>query len=80
MLSAAAGVAGYSEAEGDLRRAIQLERDRSCCFRRGAVFSIICAITLITCWWGFRDLTETDGRPGALFLPVSLDAMNITRR
>jgi len=72
-----AGVAGYSEAEGDLRRAIQLERDRELLFQTGVrYFDYMRNHTYNLLKGGFRDLTETDVAAGALFLPVSLDAMN----
>ena len=72
-----AGVAGYSEAEGDLRRAIQLERDRELLFQTGVrYFDYMRNHTYNLLKGGFRDLTEADVAAGALFLPVSLDAMN----
>lgn len=72
-----AGVAGYSESEGDLRRAIQLERDRELLFQTGVrYFDYMRNHTYNLLKGGFRDLTETDVAAGALFLPVSLDAMN----
>lgn len=49
----------------------------SCCFRRGVrYFDYMRNHTYNLLKGGFRDLTETDVAAGALFLPVSLDAMN----
>ena len=56
-----AGVAGYSEAEGDLRRAIQLERDRELLFQTGVrYFDYMRNHTYNLLKGGFRDLTEAD--------------------
>lgn len=72
-----AGVADYSATEGDLRRAIQLERDKELLFQTGVrYFDHMRNHTYNLLKGGFRELTEEDVKAGALFLPVSSDAMN----
>lgn len=72
-----AGVAAYSEAEGDLRRAIQLERDKELLFQANVrYFDHMRNHTYNLLKGGFRTLTETDVKAGALFLPVSSYAVN----
>lgn len=67
-----AGVAGYSEAEGDLRRAIQLERDKELLFQANVrYFDYMRNHAYNLLKGGFRTLTEEDVEAGALFLPVS---------
>lgn len=71
-----AGVAGYSSGEGDLRRAIQLERDKELLFRMNVrYFDYMRNHTYNLLKGGFRELTEADVAAGALFLPVSPDAI-----
>ena len=56
---------------------IQLERDRELLFQTGVrYFDYMRNHTYNLLKGGFRDLTEADVAAGALFLPVSLDAMN----
>lgn len=72
-----AGVADYSASEGDLRRAIQLERDKELLFQTGVrYFDYMRNRTYNLLKGGFKTLTEQDVKDGALFLPVSIDAMN----
>lgn len=67
-----AGVAGYSQEEGDLRRAIQLERDKELLFQTNVrYFDHMRNHTYNQLKGGFRELTEKDVEAGALFLPVS---------
>lgn len=67
-----AGVADYSPEEGDLRRAIQLERDKELLFQANVrYFDHMRNRTYNLLKGGFRKLTEEDVKAGALFLPVS---------
>lgn len=73
-----AGIDNYSASDGDLRKAIQLERDRE----------ILLYITLMRYFdrmrnhtyndlaGGYKTLTEQDVEKGALFLPVSAYAIS----
>lgn len=67
-----AGVADYSPEEGDLRRAIQSERDKELLFQTNVrYFDYMRNHTYNLLKGGFRELTEEDVRAGALFLPVA---------
>lgn len=72
-----AGIAEYRAGEGDLRRAIQLERDRELLFQTNVrYFDYMRNHTYNLLKGGFRELTEADVEAGALFLPVSTYAID----
>lgn len=70
-----AGVSDYTPAEGDLKRAIQLERDKELLFQTLVrYFDHMRNHTYNELKGGFKSLTEQDVTNGALFLPVGTSA------
>lgn len=70
-----AGAGGYSSSEGDLRRAIQLERDKELIFQTLVrYFDYMRNHSYNLLKGGYRELTAKEVEDGALFLPVSVDA------
>lgn len=71
-----AGASDYAASEGDLKRAIQLERDKELLFQTNVrYFDYMRNHTYNQLKGGFKTLTEEDVKQGALFLPISLHAM-----
>lgn len=72
-----AGVPLYSSSEGDLKTAIQLERDKELLFQNNVRYFDRCRNhTYHDLPGGYKELTGQDVKDGALFLPVSSDAIS----
>lgn len=71
-----AGASDYTASEGDLKRAIQLERDKELLFQTNVrYFDYMRNHTYNQLKGGFKTLTGEDVKQGALFLPISLHEM-----
>lgn len=72
-----AGVPDYTENEGDLKQAIQLERDKELLLQTLVRYFDHCRNhTYHNLNGGYKTLTEQDVKDGALFMPVSSDAIS----